>query len=126
MHHPDHAHDNDGADDTWGMGIGFRIFEDGGEMFWAEAEIVPYVDDPSSLGVTLVFHPVAEIDPLADDEDAEWSAWLMDYDDELERDEKGPVREQFVSIVRQLCRLTDDQLRAYLADAREETEAAGE
>jgi hypothetical protein len=126
MHHPDHAQNDDGADDTFGMGIGFRLFEDGGEMFWAEAEIVPYVDDPAALGVTLVFHPVAEIDPLAEDEDAEWSAWLMDYDDELERDEKAPVPQQFTAIVRQLSRIDDDTLRAYLAEAREHADEDGE
>lgn len=118
----DHAHDqeNEGGEGL-GMAIGFRIFEDAGELYMAEAEISPYVDEPASLGATLVFHPLADLDPTTDDEDAEWATWATDVDDELTRDETGTMQEQFQGILRQLSKLSEDQLREYLQRAREES-----
>ena len=59
----EHEHEGDDDGDVLGMAVGFRIFEDGGDLYLAEAEISPYEDQPTALGVTLVFHAVAGIDP---------------------------------------------------------------
>ena len=116
----DHEHDHEHGDDGLGLLVGFRIFEDAGELFLAEAEIGPYVDDAAALGVTLVFHPLNDLDPTSDDEDDDRPAYPFDFDDELTRDEKGPMREQAQAILRQLSQLPEESLREYLRVAREE------
>jgi hypothetical protein len=123
----DHTHDDAGAhehahegEDSLGLAIGFRIFEDEGQLFLAEAEISPYVDDPEALGVTLVFHPLADLDPTDASQDDDRDAWPFDFDDELTRDEKGSIVEQTQSILRQLSQLPEQSLREYLRVAREE------
>jgi hypothetical protein len=119
-HDHDHDHDHEHGDDGLGLLVGFRIFEDAGELFLAEAEIGPYVDDAEALGVTLVFHPLNDLDPTSDDEDDDRPAYPFDFDDELTRDEKGPMREQAQAILRQLSQLPEESLREYLRVAREE------
>jgi hypothetical protein len=116
----DHEHDHEHEGETFGMALGFRIFEDEGALYLAEAEITPYVDEPESLGATLVFHPLADLDPTNDDEEIEWPAWPVDIDDDLTRDPKAHQAEQFQAILRQLAGLGETQLRAYLKQAREE------
>jgi hypothetical protein len=114
----EHAH---GEDEILGMAIGFRIFEDGGELYLAEAEISPYEDEPTALGVTLVFHPLAGLDPTqAEDEEAE--PWAFDFDDELTRDSKSSIVDQTQNIFRQLAQLSEASLREYLRAARGEDE----
>jgi hypothetical protein len=115
-HTHDHEHDADGL----GLLIGFRIFEDEGEMYLAEAEIGPYVDDSNALGVTLVFHPLSDLDPTSDEGDEDRPAYPFDFDDELTRDEKAPMASQAQDILRQLARLPEESLREYLRVAREE------
>lgn len=119
-HAHDHDHDHDhGGEETYGMAVGFRIFDEGGELYLAEAEITQYVDDPNALGATLVFHSLQGIDPTAgDEEDGEMLP--LDIDDDLTRDEGAPLREQAQAIFRQLAGLTEEQLRDYLRLAREE------
>lgn len=112
----DHAHGN--GDEILGMAVGFRIFEDGGDLYLAEAEISPYEDDRSALGVTLVFHALGGIDPTQDEDDQE--PWTFDFDDELTRDEKGSIVEQTQAILRQLSGLSPESLREYLHAAKEE------
>jgi hypothetical protein len=102
-----------------GLTLGFRLFEDEGEMYLAEAEVTTYVDDPNALGATLVFHPLGEVDPTAD-EDEEIPVWHVDVDDVLTREEGAPVREQFQSIVRQLAGMPESELREYLLAAKEQ------
>lgn len=116
--HHNHDHEQEGA---YGMALGFRILDEGGKLYLAEAEISPYVDEPNELGATLVFHPLDGLNPV-EEEASEWPAWTVDIDDELERDGGLPVQEQFIAIVRQLHGLTDQQLREYLGAAREATE----
>jgi hypothetical protein len=117
----EHEHEHD---ETYGMALGFRIFESDGQMYLAEAEIAPYVDDPKALGATLVFHLIEGIDPTSAEEE-EWPAWTTDVDDELDRDEGAPVADQFRAIARQLARITDAQLSEYLQRARQEADEAG-
>ncbi|HLM69035.1 MAG TPA: hypothetical protein VK358_15960, partial [Longimicrobium sp.] len=94
---------------------------DGG-LYMAEAEVSSYVDDPKSLGATLVFHNLTELDPTsAPGEDDEEEGWRIDIDDELTRQESGSTREQFHSILRQLAGLSEQDLKDYLRQAREET-----
>ncbi|CAN5740872.1 hypothetical protein BH23GEM5_BH23GEM5_12390 [soil metagenome] len=109
-----------------GMALGFRIFEDAGQMFYAEAEITPYVDEPNALGATLVFHPLNDVDPTAADEEMDWPALVLDIDDDLKRAPTGPVRQQFQAILGQLSAMSEGQLREYLQQAREESEAGEE
>lgn len=119
----DHAHDHEHGEEggeTFGMALGFRIFEDEGELYLAEAEVTPYVDEPEALGATLVFHPLSELDPTTHDEELEWPAWPTDVDDDLDRDTGAPMQEQFRAILRQLSRLSETDLREYLQRAREE------
>jgi hypothetical protein len=116
----EHAHDHEHGEDGLGLLVGFRIFEDAGELFLAEAEIGPYVDDSNALGVTLVFHPLTDLDPTSDEDDEERAAYPFDFDDELTRDEKAPLREQAQAILRQLSQLPEQSLREYLGVAREE------
>jgi hypothetical protein len=112
-----------GEEEGFGVALGFRIFEADGELYMAEAEISAYVDDPNALGATLVFHPLSELDPTSapdEDEDDEDSALRIDIDDELTRDEGGPMAEQFQGILRQLAGLSPDDLTAYMRQAQEE------
>jgi len=113
-----HDHEHEG-DEILGMAVGFRIFEEGGALYLAEAEISPYEDDPSSLGVTLVFHALTGIDPTAGD-DEEDEPIAFDFDDELTRDEKAPIVEQTQDILRQLSKLSEQALAEYLRAARED------
>lgn len=114
----DEQHEHEG-EELLGMAVGFRIFEDGGELYLAEAEISPYEDDTSSLGVTLVFHALKGIDPTqADDDEAEPVAF--DFDEELTRDESASMVDQTADILRQLSNLTPEALREYLHAARED------
>jgi len=107
--------------DVLGMAVGFRIFEDGGDLFLAEAEISPYEDQPTALGVTLVFHPLAGIDPTGED-DEDGVPLAFDFDDELTRDEEASIVDQTQDILRQLSNLTPESLREYLQAAREDEE----
>lgn len=117
-HAHEHGHGNEG-EEILGMAVGFRIFESGGELFLAEAEISPYENEPEALGVTLVFHPLSGIDPTsADDEDEE--PWTFDFDDELTRDEKASIVDQTADILRQLSKLSEQALGEYLQAARED------
>jgi hypothetical protein len=111
------AHEGE-VEEILGMALGFRIFEDGGELYLAEAEIGPYEDDPNALGVTLVFHALAGIDPTSA-EDEEEEPLTFDFDDELTRDEKAPIVDQTQDILRQLSRLSEEALREYLHAARD-------
>lgn len=112
------ANEHEG-EEILGMAVGFRIFEDEGALYLAEAEISPYEDDTNALGVTLVFHPLAGIDPTsADDDDDE--PITFDFDDELTRDEKAPIKDQTQDILRQLSRLSEQGLAEYLRAARED------
>jgi hypothetical protein len=120
-----HEHDQN-EEETYGIALGFRILEDGGKLFLAEAEIAPYVDAPEELGVTLVFHPLDGINPLETSETTEWPSWPVDIDDDLSRGEGDPIEQQFTAIVRQLHGLTTDQLHAYLEQARAEAAEAEE
>jgi hypothetical protein len=116
-------HDHELEDDaTYGIPLGFRIVEDGGHYYLAEAEIAPYVDEPDELGVTLVFHPLDGINPAEMSDEAEWPAWPVDIDDDLERSSTDPMDKQFAAIVRQLHDLDIDRLRFYLNQARDEAE----
>ena len=125
MNPHDHDHEH-GGDERFGMALGFRIFEDAGELYWAEAEVTPYVDEPQALGATLVFHPLEGLDPTDVSEEMDWPAWPVDVDDDLARDTGSPLAAQFASIVRQLAGLSEGQLREYLALAREEAEGTEE
>ena len=116
------GHGHEGEDgDVLGMAVGFRIFEDGGDLYLAEAEISPYEDQPTALGVTLVFHPLAGIDPTGDDDD-DGVPLAFDFDDELTRDEGASIVDQTQDILRQLSNLTPESLREYLQAAREDEE----
>jgi hypothetical protein len=117
-----HDHEHEG-DEILGMAVGFRIFEEGGALYLAEAEISPYEDDPSSLGVTLVFHALTGIDPTAGDDEEE-EPIAFDFDDELTRDEKAPIVQQTQDILRQLSKLSEQALSEYLRAAREDQDAS--
>lgn len=117
--HEHHDHEQEG---THGMALGFRILDEGGKLYLAEAEISPYVDEPNELGATLVFHPLDGLNPVEEDA-SEWPAWSIDIDDELERDGSQPIPQQFIAIARQLHGLSEQQLRDYLAAARAEEES---
>ena len=126
-----HDHEHGHGEEGFGVALGFRIFEVDGGIYMAEAEVSSYVDDPRSLGATLVFHSLTELDPTtAPDEDDEDEAWRIDIDDELTRDESAGTREQFHAILKQLAGFSEQDLRDYLQQAREETgmpdEAEGE
>jgi hypothetical protein len=122
MAHHEHEHDHE-HEGHYGMALGFRIFESDGKLFFAEAEITPYVDEPNALGATIVFHPLSGLDPTDPEGEAEWPAWPVDIDDDLTRDTGAPMPAQFESIARQLGSLTEAQLRDYLQQAMEESEA---
>jgi hypothetical protein len=116
-----HGHEGEEGD-VLGMAVGFRIFEDGGDLYLAEAEISPYEDEPTALGVTLVFHSLAGIDPTSEEgDDAE--PLVFEFDDELTRDEGGSIVAQAQDILRQLSSLTPESLREYLQAAREDADA---
>ena len=126
-----HDHEHGHGEEGFGVALGFRIFEVDGGIYMAEAEVSSYVDDPRSLGATLVFHSLTELDPTtAPDEDDEDEAWRIDIDDELTRDESAGTREQFHAILKQLAGFSEQDLRDYPQQAREETgmpdEAEGE
>ena len=114
-----HEHEHEGEDgDVLGMAVGFRIFEDGGDLYLAEAEISPYEDQPDALGVTLVFHALKDIDPTSEGDEEE--PMVFDFDDELTRDESAPIVAQTADILRQLANLSVESLREYLRVARED------
>jgi hypothetical protein len=118
----DHEHGHEHEEAGFGVALGFRIFEAEGGLYMAEAEVSSYVDDPKSLGATLVFHNLTELDPtVAPGEDEDEEDWRVDIDDELTRDEGASTREQFHAILRQLSSLTEGELRDYLQQAREES-----
>jgi hypothetical protein len=124
-------HDHEHGEEGFGVALGFRIFEVDGGIYMAEAEVSSYVDDPKSLGATLVFHSLTELDPTAaPGEDDEEEGWRIDIDDELTRSEGSSTREQFHAILKQLAGFSEQDLRDYLQQAREETampdEAEGE
>jgi hypothetical protein len=116
--HEHERHDEEG----YGLALGFRIVEESGKLFLAEAEIAPYVDDPDELGVTLVFHPLDDINPIEVDEEVDWPSWTVDIDDDLVRDAGDSIEKQFAAIVRQLHDMSADRVREYLALAREGAE----
>ena len=117
QHDHEHGHEEAG----FGVALGFRIFEADGQVYMAEAEISSYLDDPKSLGATLVFHNLTELDPTAaPGEDEEDEGWRVDIDDELTRDEGGSTRDQFHGILRQLAGFSEQELRGYLTEAREQ------
>jgi hypothetical protein len=111
---------HDEGEETYGLALGFRIIDDAGELFLAEAEIAPYSDEPDELGVTLVFHPLSGINPIAVDEEMDWPSWPVDIDDDLTRKSGESIEKQFASIVRQLHGLDEGRLRQYLEQARAE------
>ncbi|HEX8360195.1 MAG TPA: hypothetical protein VF613_08810 [Longimicrobium sp.] len=123
--HPHHEH-TPHAEDGLGLLVGFRIFEDEGELYLAEAEISPYVDDSNALGVTMVFHPLTGIDPTTDEGDDDRQAFPFDFDDELTRAEDAPLAEQTQAILRQLSQIPEASLREYLRVAREEYNSGDE
>ena len=114
------AEHDQGDEERYGIALGFRIFEHQGEMFLAEAEITPYVDDPGALGVTIVFHPLSGLDPTAVEEEIDWATFAIDIDDDLSRDPDDTIPKQFTAIARQLSELGESELRQYLGRAREE------
>lgn len=114
-----HHHDHD-DEDTLGIALGFRIVEEEGGLYLAEAEIAPYIDSPDELGVTIVFHPLDGINPIDLDEETDWPSWPVDIDDDLTRDGDASLEEQFTAIARQLQALETKQLLGYLRQAREE------
>jgi hypothetical protein len=126
-HNHDHDHDYDDfdAESTFGLAIGFRIIEEEGDYFLAEAEVAPYVDEPDELGVTLVFHPLDGVNPAHAGEEVDWPSWPIDIDDDLDRNPKDSLEGQFAAIVRQLHDMKTDRLRAYLRQAREEAAESG-
>ncbi|HLL47739.1 MAG TPA: hypothetical protein VK399_13595, partial [Longimicrobiaceae bacterium] len=69
-------------------------------------------------------HPLNGIDPTSPDQEGDAEAWPVDVDDDLTRDTGTPIPEQFMAIARQAGRFTEEQLRDYLALAREEQEGA--
>ncbi|HEU4556539.1 MAG TPA: hypothetical protein VFS20_01775 [Longimicrobium sp.] len=117
----DHAHEHDDAEETLGMALGFRIFEDGGELYWAEAEISPYQNQPTALGVTLVFQTLAGVDPTNPGDEDDQEPWTFDFDDELTRDENASLVDQTADILRQLANLSPAALSEYLRSAKEDT-----
>ena len=113
----DHEHEAEEGD-ILGMAVGFRIFDDGGALYLAEAEISPYEDQPTALGVTLVFHALAGIDPTGESDEDE--PLVFDFDDELTRDEAASIVDQTQDILRQLANLSVESLREYLRAAKED------
>lgn len=120
-HEHDH-NDGQGAGDgegTYGMAFGFRTLTHGDRLYLVEAEVAPYVDEPSELGATLVFHPLEWVEPTPE-ADIEIPAWTIDIDDDLVRKGSDPISKQFATIVQQLHELPEAQLMEYLAIAQEE------
>lgn len=120
-----HEHEH-AEEDTYGIALGFRLLEDDGKLYLAEAEISPYIDAPEELGVTLVFHPLDGVNPIESEEEVNWPSWPLDIDDDLARDSGESMEKQFAAIIRQLRALSEDQLMTYLQQAREESEEAEE
>src|SRR5687768_3911653 len=77
------SHDHENEEDTYGIALGFRILDEDGKLYLAEAEVAPYVDAPDELGVTLVFHPLDGINPVEVSDDVDWPSWPLDIDDDL-------------------------------------------
>ena len=118
-----HDHDHTHGEEGFGVALGFRIFESEGGIYMAEAEVSSYVDDPSSLGATLVFHSLTELDPtVPPGEEDEEEGWRIDIDDELTRDESATLVDQTADILRQLANLSSASLGEYLRVAREDSE----
>ncbi len=115
-----HDHEHEG-EEMRGVGLGVRFLESEGEIYYVEAEISPYVDSPDELGVTLVFQPLDELAGIFEEQDVESPSWPVDIDDDLKRDPSAPIAEQFKEIVRQLARMTQEELAKYLEQAREES-----
>lgn len=118
-HEHDHEHDHD---ESFGIALGFRIFTHEEQLYLAEVEVTPYVDEPNALGATLVFHPLDGLDPTVGNDELEWPAYPVDIDDDLTRDAEQPIAAQFQAILRQLSGLSEAQLSEYLAQAMEESE----
>lgn len=119
----EHQHDHEGAEEegTMGMGFGFRTLLVQDEVYLVEAEVAPYIDEPSELGATLIFQRLVWVDP--DTDDAEMPVgWALDIDEDLLRKGSDPIPEQFATIVRQLHELTEEQLLEYLELAQEAEE----
>lgn len=118
-----HAHRHDEGEGegegTYGMAFGFRTLTQEDRLYLVEAEVAPYMDEPSELGATLVFHPLEWVDPNPE-ADAELPAWVIDIDDDLTRKGSDPIATQFTAIARQLHGLSEGQLLEYLAEAQEE------
>ena len=116
----EHQHDHDGAEGegTLGMGFGFRTLLDGDQVYLVEAEIAPYMDEPSELGATLVFHTLQWVNPEIDEADLP-VGWALDIDEDLLRKGSDPIPVQFAAVVRQLHELTEEQLRDYLELAQQ-------
>ena len=116
----EHQHDHDGAEGecTLGMGFGFRTLLDGDQVYLVEAEIAPYMDEPSELGATLVFHTLQWVNPETDEADLP-VGWALDIDEDLLRKGSDPIPVQFAAVVRQLHELTEEQLRDYLELAQQ-------
>jgi hypothetical protein len=121
-HEQDHGHDHSVEGTTHGIALGFRIFEFQDELYFVEVEISGYVDEPESLGATLVFHKVSGIDPTRDADEIDWPTWVLDLDDDLTRDEDSAPTEQFESILRQLIGFSEAELRERLQAAMVEGE----
>lgn len=117
--------DSQEQDESYGIALGIRVFDDDGEFYFAEAEITPYVDEPEALGATLVFHSLEGIDPVAFDDETDRPAWPIDIDEDLTRDPEQAMRTQFRAILRQLSSLSVEDLRRYMHQAREQAENGG-
>lgn len=117
MNEQQHTHEEEGQ----GVALGVRIFEHQGALYYAEAEIGPYLDEPQSLGATLVFHDLSGVDPTASEEEQDWPAWSIDIDDDLTRDPAAAMSAQFEAILRQLSQLSQNQLNEHLENAQSES-----
>ncbi|HEX2207835.1 MAG TPA: TIR domain-containing protein [Longimicrobium sp.] len=105
------------GNEGYGIALGCNLLWHNDTPFMVEVEISSYVDDPHALGATLVFHSL-DYSALSGSEES-LSRWRLDVDDDLERDERAPLKEQFKSIALQLSRLPEARLRDYLLEAFE-------
>jgi hypothetical protein len=102
--------------------IGFRTFENKRALYTAGAHFfhVPQSDDPHNTQLEVVIDFV-RLDNLPENlpfSDSDGSCWL-DATSRLAIHHNQPLREQFVEIMRQLARLSDDELRQWLDDAKD-------